>query len=96
MEPLCDRDLASMSPKELPVESSGDFQIISAYVCDSRRCDRCYNEAAGYFDFIGGKPEIDTEQMLCKGDAHPIYLELVTGLGEKIWRCPHCREVVTY
>lgn len=93
IKPLCDKDLARMSQKELSIESPGEAQIIYAYVCGAARCTRCYNEAAGYFDFISGKPTIETRQKLCTGDAHPMFLELVTGSGEEIWRCPHCGDV---
>jgi ubiquitin C-terminal hydrolase len=90
INPLCDKDLGSMSPKELPVEVSGEAQFLSAYVCNVEGCHRCYNEAAGYFDFVAGRPILETRQTLCLGDAHAMYLEFVSIENDEIWRCPHC------
>jgi hypothetical protein len=75
-----------MSPKDLVIEAPGEINLISAYVCDLVGCGRCYNEGAGYFDFVAGKPSLGNRQKLCRGDAHPMFLETVSAYNE-IWRC---------
>ena len=50
-------------------ESGSTFS--SAYVCTSEDCDRCYNKGAGYFDFIGGKTNLDDRQMLSQKTRRP-------------------------
>jgi len=93
INPLCDKDHGSMSPKELVIEAPGEVNLISAYVCDLVGCGRCYNESAGYFDFVGGKPILGNRQKLCQGDAHAMFLESFS-YNEEIWRCPLCEETV--
>lgn len=79
-----------MSLRNLPIESGSDVQIVDAYMCDKSGCNRCYNEAAGYFDFIAGRPQVAIRQTLCESDAHPMFLESVNFHGRGIWRCPEC------
>jgi len=95
ISPLCDKDLAGMSPRNLVIEFPGEIQRLSAHVCDVQGCARCYNEAAGYFDFVAGKPILDNEPMLCQRDAHPMFLALVSDEGRRVWRCPWCDEITT-
>ena len=92
INPFCDKDHGSMSPKELDIKAPGEVNLISAYVCDLVGCGRCYNEARGYFDFVAGKPSLGNRPKLCQGDAHPMFLETVS--NEEIWRCPWCEETV--
>ena len=89
ISPLCDKDRSSMSSKDLTIESPDQGHTLSAHVCDSGGCSRCYNEAAGYFDLIGGKPHTGTRQILCESDAYAMYLESVNAEDET-WRCPEC------
>jgi len=83
-----------MSPKQLLLEIPGEAQLLSTYVCGRKGCHRCYNELAGYFDLVGGKPILETEQTLCFGDAHAMLLEFVSIDGNRLWCCPHCGEAV--
>jgi hypothetical protein len=94
INPLCDKDHGSMSPKELVIEAPGEVNLINAYVCDLVRCGRCYNESAGYFDFIAGKLSPGSRQTLCQSDAQPMFLESVSSYNEEMWRCPWCEETV--
>lgn len=73
-------------------EESG-ATLSSAYVCTSEDCDRCYYKGPGYFDFIGGKTNLDDRQMLCETDALPMFLEAVLSSDAEIWRCPGCNGV---
>ncbi len=82
INPLCDKDHDSMSPKELVIEALGEVDLISAYVCDLVGCGRCYNEGAGYFDFVAGKPSLGNHQTLCQDDAQAA----VFGNGQRIQR----------
>jgi len=93
MLPLCDQDYGSMFPKELLIEHAGDTRPQTAYVCESDGCGRCYHETLGYFDLIFRKPLIDTPRMICQGDAHAMYLEIVSAEHDEVWRCPYCGEV---
>ena len=52
---LCDKHLGAMSRKVLAIAWPGDTHFVQAYVCDVQSCNRCYNEGAGYFDFIAGE-----------------------------------------
>ena len=88
INPLCDKDHAEMSF----IEVAGEAQ--TPYVCYEKNCLRRYSETAGYFDLVGGKPNLETDQILCLGDARPLYLEEVSVEGYKIWRCPWCNEFV--
>jgi len=86
ISPLCDLDHGSMSPKELILVHSGENHSLSAYVCDTENCNRWYNEAAGYFDFSAGKPQLQAKQKLCVIDAHAMFLEFISIEGDEIWR----------
>ena len=77
-----------MSPKNLAIEFPGEIQHLRAHVCDSRGCGRCYNEASGYFDFVAGKPVLDGRPVLCLGDAHPMFLALVSDEGRRFGAAP--------
>ena len=94
ISPRCDKDFAGMSPKNLAIEISGETEHLSAHVCEVRGCGRCYNEGAGYFDFVAGKPILESRPMLCQGDAHPMFLEFVGVEGYRVWRCPWCDEMM--
>jgi len=84
-----------MSERDLPVDSCGEVHTVAAYMCAESECNRCYNGAAGYFDFIAGRPHLDAKQKLCKTDAHAMYLECIRYDGEELWRCPQCDAGVT-
>ncbi len=90
INPLCDKDGVPMSRAEILIEEPGTAEILPAYVCDSKNCDRCYNEGTGYFDFVGGRPNLDHRQRLCETDALPMFLEIVSSDETEIWRCPGC------
>ncbi len=94
INPLCDKDLARMSPKDLvEVESTSVARLIRAYVCNVEGCCRCYSETLGYFFFISGKSRVQHTHALCPDDARPMYLEFTTTDDEQIWRCPECGAV---
>ena len=90
--PLCDKDATSMSIRRVLIDDS-DADLLTAYVCTKLYCDRCYNEGAGYFDFIGGRPHLDDGQILCEADAMPMFLEIALSDDCDLWRCPGCNGV---
>jgi len=79
-----------MLPRKLVIENPGEAYAPGAYVCAKTGCFRCYNEAAGYFDFVAGRPILDTTQMLCDSDAHAMFLDTVSPVGSRLWKCPRC------
>lgn len=88
--PLCDKDRFTMTFGGLVMAPAGAVEIRHAYLCNHPSCLRCYDEAAGYFDFIDGLAVVGERQKLCESDAHPMYLEAVRDDGEQTWRCPNC------
>ena len=92
INPLCDKDGASMYLKQrLAEESAAAFS--TAYVCTSEYCDRRYSEGAGYFDSFDGETNLDPRQTLCEVDAMPMFLEFVDSFHVEVWRCPGCNGV---
>lgn len=89
INPRCDKDGASMYLGQMFAEESGPA-FSTAYVCTSKDCDRCYSEGAGYFYFIGERPNLDHRQTLCEADALPMFLEIILSEDTGLWRCPGC------
>jgi hypothetical protein len=75
INPLCDKDLGSMSPNELVTEGPGEFKLISAYDCDLIVCSHCHNEGAGYFDYVVGKLILGNNLALIRTFSSPVYLK---------------------
>jgi len=90
ISPLCDKDGARMSFREMLIDDSEATHFFAAYICTCRDCDRCYNEGAGYFYLTSGSPNLDHTQTLCSNDAMPMFLELIRLDESEIWRCPSC------
>jgi len=93
LNPLCDKHGAHMSSREVLIEECGAADLLTAFVCTFQYCDRCYSEGTGYFDFIEGKTDLDSGQMLCETDAMPMFLEIISSDDAEIWRCPRCSRV---
>ena len=93
ISPLCDKDGAPMSFREVLIDDSDATDLLTAYICTCKDCDRCYNEGAGYFYLVSGRPNLDHTQKLCTTDAMPMFLELIRQDEGEIWRCPSCSGV---
>ncbi len=94
--PLCDRDRFAMSRGELMADKMGSIERRAAYLCNNPLCHRCYDESIGYFDFIEGTQFVADRQLLCAGDAYPMYLEAIRPDGNQTWRCPACLRVESF
>jgi len=91
--PLCDKDGAPMSLRQVLIDDSETTDLLTAYMCAFGDCDRCYNEGAGYFYLTSGSPNLDHAQKLCESDAMPMFLEIIGSDESEIWRCPSCSGV---